>query len=37
MPEEKLRIAFATVEYVTENYFDGGIANYLPSCCAGPY
>jgi len=29
MPEEKLRIAFATVEYVTENYFDGGIANYL--------
>lgn len=29
MPPESLRIAFATVEYVTENYFDGGIANYL--------
>lgn len=24
-----LRIAFATPEYVTEKYFDGGIANYL--------
>jgi glycosyltransferase involved in cell wall biosynthesis len=24
-----MRIAFATVEYVTEDYFDGGIANYL--------
>jgi len=29
MPDRKLRIAFATVEYVTEEYFDGGIANYL--------
>jgi len=29
MPTENLRIAFATVEYVTEKYFDGGIANYL--------
>jgi glycosyltransferase involved in cell wall biosynthesis len=26
---EKLRIAFATPEYVTENHFDGGLANYL--------
>ena len=24
-----LRIAFATPEYVTENYFDGGLANYI--------
>src|SRR5207248_5073107 len=24
-----MRIVFATVEYVTEKYFDGGIANYL--------
>ena len=29
MPAEKLRIAFATPEYVTENHFDGGLANYL--------
>lgn len=29
MPPAKLRIAFATPEYVTENYFDGGLANYL--------
>ena len=29
MPPEKLRIAFATPEYVTENHFDGGLANYL--------
>jgi glycosyltransferase involved in cell wall biosynthesis len=26
---KKLRIAFATPEYVTENHFDGGLANYL--------
>lgn len=26
---EPLRIAFATPEYVTERYFDGGLANYL--------
>lgn len=26
---ESLRIAFATPEYVTEKYFDGGLANYL--------
>lgn len=26
---EPLRIAFATPEYVTESYFDGGLANYL--------
>jgi glycosyltransferase involved in cell wall biosynthesis len=26
---EKLRIAFATPEYVTENDFDGGLSNYL--------
>lgn len=26
---ERLRIAFATPEYVTEEYFDGGLANYL--------
>ena len=25
----KLRIAFVTPEFVTENYFDGGLANYL--------
>jgi hypothetical protein len=25
----KLRIAFATPEYVTEKHFDGGLANYL--------
>ena len=24
-----LRIAFATPEFVTENHFDGGLANYL--------
>jgi len=29
MTPEKLRIAFATPEYVTENYFDGGLANYI--------
>jgi glycosyltransferase involved in cell wall biosynthesis len=29
MSPEKLRIAFATPEYVTEKYFDGGLANYL--------
>ena len=29
MPPEKLRIAFATPEYVTENHFDGGLANYI--------
>jgi glycosyltransferase involved in cell wall biosynthesis len=28
METERLRIAFATSEYVTEKYFDGGIANY---------
>jgi glycosyltransferase involved in cell wall biosynthesis len=28
-PSAKLRIAFATPEYVTENHFDGGLANYL--------
>jgi glycosyltransferase involved in cell wall biosynthesis len=28
MRVERLRIAFATPEYVTETYFDGGIANY---------
>lgn len=26
---EKLRIAFATPEFVTENHFDGGLANYI--------
>jgi glycosyltransferase involved in cell wall biosynthesis len=26
---DKLRIAFVTPEYVTEDYFDGGLANYL--------
>src|SRR3982751_3831626 len=25
----KLRIAFATPEFVTENHFDGGLANYI--------
>lgn len=29
MPPEILRIAFATPEYVTEKYFDGGLSNYL--------
>ena len=29
MPPEKLRIAFATPEYVTEKYFDGGLSNYI--------
>ena len=29
MPPAKLRIAFATPEYVTGNHFDGGLANYL--------
>jgi glycosyltransferase involved in cell wall biosynthesis len=29
MPPEKLRIAFATPEFVTEKHFDGGLANYL--------
>ena len=29
MPPEKLRIAFATPEFVTENHFDGGLANYI--------
>jgi glycosyltransferase involved in cell wall biosynthesis len=29
MSTEKLRIAFATPEYVTEKHFDGGLANYL--------
>ena len=28
MPEA-LRIAFATPEYVTEDHFDGGLANYI--------
>lgn len=28
-PPEKLRIAFATPEYVTEHHFDGGLSNYL--------
>ena len=28
-PREPLRIAFATPEYVTEEYFDGGLANYI--------
>jgi glycosyltransferase involved in cell wall biosynthesis len=26
---ERLRIAFTTPEYVTEDYFDGGLANYI--------
>lgn len=29
MSPNKLRIAFATPEYVTEEHFDGGLANYL--------
>lgn len=29
MQSEKLRIAFATPEYVTEKHFDGGLQNYL--------
>src|SRR5687767_15156805 len=29
MSSAKLRIAFATPEYVTENHFDGGLANYV--------
>jgi len=29
MTPEKLRIAFATPEFVTEHHFDGGLANYL--------
>jgi glycosyltransferase involved in cell wall biosynthesis len=29
MPPAKLRIAFATPEYVTERDFDGGLGNYL--------
>ena len=29
MPPKFLRIAFATPEYVTENYFDGGLANHI--------
>ncbi len=29
MSLEPLRIAFATPEYVTEKYFDGGLSNYL--------
>ena len=29
MSTETLRIAFATPEYVTEDYFDGGLANYI--------
>jgi glycosyltransferase involved in cell wall biosynthesis len=29
MSRETLRIAFATPEYVTEQHFDGGLANYL--------
>lgn len=29
MPQEKLRIAFATPEFVTERDFDGGLANYI--------
>jgi glycosyltransferase involved in cell wall biosynthesis len=29
MRSDKLRIAFATPEYVTEKYFDGGLANYV--------
>lgn len=29
MQAKKLRIAFATPEYITEPYFDGGLANYL--------
>src|SRR5262245_2165624 len=29
MAPEKLKIAFATPEYVTESHFDGGLANYI--------
>lgn len=29
MPTETLRIAFATPEFVTEDHFDGGLANYV--------
>ncbi|HKP47459.1 MAG TPA: glycosyltransferase family 4 protein [Pyrinomonadaceae bacterium] len=29
MSQRKMRIAFATPEYATESYFDGGIAQYL--------
>src|SRR5690349_12660543 len=29
MRETPLKIAFATPEYVTEDHFDGGLANYL--------
>lgn len=29
MPPKALRIAFATPEYITENAFDGGLANYV--------
>ena len=29
MQPEKLRVAFATPEYVTEHHFDGGLANYV--------
>ncbi len=29
MSLEPLRIAFTTPEYVTEEYFDGGLANYI--------
>ena len=29
MSKRKLRIAFATPEYITESHFDGGLANYL--------
>jgi glycosyltransferase involved in cell wall biosynthesis len=29
MSSRKLRIAFATPEFVTENHFDGGLANYI--------
>ena len=29
MQPDTLRIAFATPEYVTEDYFDGGLANYI--------
>lgn len=29
MNPQRLRIAFATPEYVTEKHFDGGLANYL--------
>ena len=29
MPTETLRIAFATPEFVTEEHFDGGLANYV--------